>query len=392
MTLPFAILSKVRKSFFVLCLFLVFLYHGHAQAKIDSPAISLQCNVVEIFSEAGCPHCANAYKFLNQLQAGYPKISVIKRDVFEDNNNLKRLIELSEAFNIERPGVPSFYICEEFLVGFDSHTTGEQIKQLLGLSSNKVVPTAILNKEEVSLPWIGTVNVQQYGLLSFTIIIGLIDGFNPCAMWVLLFLLSLLVNVKNRKRIFMIAGTFVLVSGAVYFAFMAAWLNVFLIIGFSRTLQIIVAAIAIIIGAIHVKDFFAWKRGISLSIPESSKSQLYARVRRVIHTENILVALLGVIVVAMLVSFLELLCTAGLPALYTHILSSQVLSKFQYYYYLVIYNLAYIFDDALMVSIVIYTLRRCKIQERQGRWLKLFSGSMILLLGGLLLFSPNWLI
>ena len=392
MTLHFTILNRLQKSFFVLYFFVAFLPHGHAQNQIDPPAISQKCEVVEIFSEAGCPHCANAYRFLNQLQSEYPQISVIKRDVFEDNDNLKRFIELSEAFNIERPGVPSFYICGEFLVGFDSHSTAELIIQLLGLSSNQAMPTATPSDGEVNLPWIGKINVQQYGLLAFTIIIGLIDGFNPCAMWVLLFLLSLLVNLQNRKRILMVAGTFVLVSGAVYFAFMAAWLNIFLIIGFSRTLQIIVAAIAIIIGAVHIKDFFAWKRGITLSIPESSKSRLYARIRQVIHAENILVALLGVIVVAILVNFLELLCTAGLPALYTQILSSQTLSLFQYYYYLVIYNLAYIFDDALMVSIVIYTLHRYKIQELQGRWLKLFSGSMILLLGGLLLFAPNWLI
>ena len=211
-------------------------------------------------------------------------------------------------------------------------------------------------------------------------------------MWVLLFLLSILVNIRDRRRIVMIAGTFVFVSGLVYFVFMAAWLNLFLIIGFARWLQIIIAALAISIGLIHLKDFFAFGKGISLSISDSVKPTLYARVRNVLHAQSLWAALAGVTVVAVMVNMVELLCTAGLPALYTQLLSLHPMPTASYYGYLLLYNLAYIFDDALMVGLTVFTLSKFKLQERQGRWLKLISGLVIFTLGLLMLAAPEMLI
>ena len=86
----------------------------------------------------------------------------------------------------------------------------------------------------VDLPWLGPVRWRAWGLPTFTLVVGLIDGFNPCAMWVLLFLLSLLVNLHDRWKILAVAGTFVVISGAAYYAFMAAWLNIFQLIGMLR--------------------------------------------------------------------------------------------------------------------------------------------------------------
>lgn len=130
----------------------------------------------------------------------------------------------------------------------------------------------------------------------FTLAVGLVDGFNPCAMWVLLFLLSILVNLRDRRRIIAIAGTFVIVSGLAYFAFMAAWLNVFLLIGYLRPIQVVLALIAILIGAVHVKDFFAFKQGFSLSIPESAKPGIYEKIRKIVAAEHLTAAVAGAIV------------------------------------------------------------------------------------------------
>ena len=116
----------------------------------------------------------------------------------------------------------------------------------------------------------------------FTLALGLLDGFNPCAMWVLLFLLSLLVRLQDRRRMAMVAGTFVLASGAVYYAFMAAWLNVFLLVGMTAALRVGLAVLAMLIGLINVKDFFAFRRGVSLSIPASAKPGIYARARAIL--------------------------------------------------------------------------------------------------------------
>lgn len=185
--------------------------------------------------------------------------------------------------------------------------------------------------------------------------------------------------------------TFVAVSGLLYFAFMAAWLNVFLLIGLSRTVQIGLAVIAAGVGVVNVKDFFALQRGLSISIPESAKPALYARVRRLLQAENLTGALAGIVVLAGLVNLIELLCTAGFPALYTQILTLRRMPTWEYYGYLGLYNIAYIFDDSLMVTIAVVTLGRRKLQEREGRWLKLVSGLVMIGLGAVLLLRPNWL-
>lgn len=244
----------------------------------------------------------------------------------------------------------------------------------------------------VPLPLIGEVNWRSWGLPAFTIMVGLVDGFNPCAMWVLLFLLSLLVNLKDRLKILAVAGTFVFISGAAYFCFMAAWLNVFQLIGLLRPAQIALGLLGITVGAIHVKDFFAFKQGISLSIPESAKPKLYERMRKIVMAESLLGAIVGASVLAVLVNIVELLCTAGLPAMYTGVLTMQNYPPWQNYAYLLLYIACYMFDDSLMVGVVVATLGKHRLQEQGGRWLKLISGVAILAIGIAMLVKPEWLV
>lgn len=348
------------------------------------------CSTVEVFSRKGCPHCTDAYTFLKKLQSDHPQITIVPRDIYSAPKNMEDFVAFNNRFEIEQPGVPSFLICDQYVIGFvNEETSGDIINKILGLEDSS---TTVSNPNEIDTPIFGAVSVEKIGLPIFTIIIGLVDGFNPCAMWVLLVLLSILVNLRDRKRILMIAGTFVFISGAVYFVFMAAWLNLFLFIGFSRALQIIVGLIAILIGTVHIKDYFAFKKGLSLSIPDSAKPSLYTRMRNIIYAENMLATFIAVIVMAVLVNLIELLCTAGLPALYTQILTLQQLDTFQYYLYLLLYNVAYMFDDALMVGLVIFTMNKQRLGEQQGRWLKLLSGSIIFILGALLILKPSFLI
>ena len=219
---------------------------------------------------------------------------------------------------------------------------------------------------------------MELGLPAFSFLVGLVDGFNPCAMWILVFLLSVLVNIKDRKKILLIAGTFVVVSGIAYFAFMAAWLNLFMLIGIARPAQIILGVMAMLIGIINCKDFFAFKKGVTLSIPESSKPGIYRRVREIIAAKYLSAALASVIALAVIVNLVELLCTAGLPALYTQILTMQQLPSWMNYGYLGLYITAYMLDDTLLLGVVVATLSHRRLQEREGRWLKLVSGLVIL--------------
>jgi hypothetical protein len=360
-----------------------------AQERTEAVTTLETCNEVVLFHREGCPHCERAHAFLDELEAARPGLVIERFDIQRDAAARDRFFELSDQHGVTRPGVPSFLICDQFTVGFDrSETTGEIIRLQLG--GDRV--SLEQQFSELTRGPLSHLSAEALGLPLFTVVIGLVDGFNPCAMWVLTFLLSLLVGVGSRRRMILIAGTFVLVSGLMYFAFMAAWLNAFLLVGFSRSLQLTLGALAAVIGVLHMKDFFAFKRGPSLSIPQSAKPSLFVRMHRVVTAENLLAGLVGAAVLAILVNFVELLCTAGLPAIFTQILALQDLGTFEYYGYIALYNVAYIVDDSLMVAAAVFTLAKWRMQERHGRWLKLVSGLVVFALGATLVFAPEWLI
>jgi hypothetical protein len=366
----------------LLCAFALGL-SGHSVVHADEPPPD-----VEVFVRKGCSHCEAAKEYLVHLQREQPSLRIVFHDLADDPTTLQRLKALADARGITTIGVPTFLIGDALIVGFlSAETTGAEIRASLTTRGRGTAGAP----ESIDTSWFGELRVKDLGLPLFTIIIGLLDGFNPCAMWVLLFLLSLLVNLQDRRKMALLAGTFVIVSGLVYFAFMAAWLNIFLLIGLSRAVQVALGGIALFVGAVNVKDFFAWRRGITLSIPESAKPGLYARVRAILQAEHLAGALAGIVILAGLVNMIELLCTAGFPALYTHMLSLQGLSMWEYYGYLGLYNVAYIFDDGLMVTTAVITLSRRKLQERAGQWLKLGSGTVMAGLGLVLLLKPNWL-
>ena len=345
---------------------------------------------IEVFVRAGCPHCEAAKDFLGDLRHERPGLHITIYDIAEDSAARQRLADLFADRGMTSIGVPTFLIGTELIVGFlSSDTTGDEIRAKLDQRTQG--GAAPLTGGGIKTAWFGELRVRDLGLPLFTVAIGLLDGFNPCAMWVLLFLLSLLVNLQDRRKMALIAGTFVLVSGLIYFAFMAAWLNMFLLIGLSRGIQIALGGLALFVGVVNVKDFFALHRGISLSIPESAKPGFYARVREILQAENLTGATVGIVVLAGLVNMIELLCTAGFPALYTQILTMQQLPTWEYYGYLGLYNLAYILDDSLMVTIAVVTLSRRKLSYYAGRWLKLTGGAVMLSLGIVLILKPEWL-
>jgi glutaredoxin len=355
-----------------------------AAAGNDTPAAGPP-QVVEVFVREGCPHCADAKRFLDQLIAERPGLRVVLRPVDSDAAAREALQRLSRAAGVWPPGVPTFVVGGRVMIGFDdAEHAGRELVALIDGTAPPAAPA-------VESALFGTVSASRLGLPLFTLALGLIDGFNPCAMWVLLFLLSLLVRLRDRGRMALIAGTFVLISAAVYYAFMAAWLNVFLAVGLSRTVTVGLGLLALAIGAINVKDFVAPGRGPSLSIPATARPGLVERMQRLRRQQPLPALLLGVAALALAVNVVELLCTAGLPALYTAVLAQQALPPAAHYAYLGLYIVAYIADDSLMVAIAVAALSGGKLGERGGRMLKLLSGAVMLLLGLVMLLRPQWL-
>jgi hypothetical protein len=333
-----------------------------------SPSVLAQTqDALVVYVREGCPHCEEAKIFLPAFAAERPGLRIVLRSVDSDAVARDDLATISRNAGVWPPGVPTFVFGDRVLVGFDSaEQTGPQLAALIDQFSR---PSAGLKTE-----LFGTLSTSRLGLPLFTLAMGLLDGFNPCAMWVLLFLLSLLVHLNDRKRMALVAGTFVLVSGAVYYAFMAAWLNVLLFVGMSTMLRWVLGGLAVVIGVVNIRDFLNSGRDFMLSIPAIAKPGLYARVRSILQARTLPLSLAGVAALAVVVNFVELLCTSGLPTIYVAVLTQQDLSPTAHYAYLGLYILGYVADDTLMVASAVIALSSNKLTERAGRWLKLLRG------------------
>jgi glutaredoxin len=380
-------------------------------ATIKSNADAAQMADIEVFIRDGCPHCAKAELFLQALKKKQPALKIIIQDVSKESAALQRLQAIAEQQQTGTVRVPAFFVGGQLIVGYsDEITTGQLIRQALAQAKTPPTPlnhdVAASCEAETSLSCEGgpnlspatdtpfeldflghTLSLDEIGLPLFTLAMGLLDGFNPCSLWVLVLMISLLAPMQNRLRMFAIAGTFVAVEGIAYFIFMTAWLNLFLLIGLSRISEIAIAAIAIGAGLVNLKDFWFFGWGFSLSIPDSAKPGIYARIRRILTAQNLVGAMIGAVVLAILVQMVEFMCTSGFPALYTRILTLSQLNTVSYYAYLLLYNLAYMFDDIIFLSIGIITLSQRRLQEKEGRWLKLISGLVMVGLGLYLLFG-----
>jgi glutaredoxin len=348
---------------------------------------------LHVYVREGCPHCADAKAFLPQFLRTRPHLELVVHQVDADPAAADALSRLFQQAGQWPPGVPTFVYRGRMLVGFaDSATTGQALAALLDEAPPLAPPVAAAPPPgRVEAGPLGELSVARLGLPMFTLAIGLIDGFNPCAMWVLLFLLSLLVHLKDRKRMLLIAASFVLVSAAVYYAFLAAWLNLFLAVGLSSPVRTGLALLALVIAAINLRDALHPGHGFTLSIPETAKPGLYARMRSIVQARSLPLAMLGAAALAVLVNLVELLCTAGLPAMYSAVLAQQQLGDTAHHAYLVLYILGYIADDSIMVGGAVLALSSGKLTAESGRWLKLLSGLVMLVLGAVMLTRPEWL-
>jgi len=237
----------------------------------------------------------------------------------------------------------------------------------------------------------GQLEAADFSLPALTLIIAGLDAFNPCAFFVLLFLLSLLVHARDRNKMLLVGGVFVFFSGLIYFLFMAAWLNVFLILEELRYVTLGAGIVAVAVALINIKDFFWFKAGVSLTIPDRAKPLLYQRMRNLVAAARWPSVLAGTAALAIVANAYELLCTAGFPMVYTRILTLRGLPALDYYLWLALYNLVYVVPLAVIVAVFTFTLGGRKLQEEEGRLLKLVSGNMMLGLGLTLLFAPQWL-
>jgi thiol-disulfide isomerase/thioredoxin len=372
-------------------------------------------NVVHVdvyfFWTPTCPYCAKAKPWLEELDAASEWLDLHSLPLTDETReNVDIAVALRDELGVQWTGaVPAFMGCETFDIGFDEpETTGAQLGEKWRrcqeglqaqvdavLAGEEPAPTTTLPPETedttTDLPFIGEIDTSTWSLPALTVVLAGFDAFNPCAFFVLLFLLSLLVHARSRVRMATIGGIFVLVSGLAYFAFMAAWLNLFEWLGPLRWVTFAAGAVAVTIGVLNMKDFFLFNRGPSLSIPEGAKPGMFKRMRSLTMASSFPAMAVGAFTLAIAVNSYELLCTAGLPLVYTRTLTLNDLPTASYYGYLALYNLVYILPLLTIVGLFVWKLGSRKLAEREGRTLKLLSGTMMTGLGLVLLFAPEWL-
>ncbi|MCX7913335.1 MAG: hypothetical protein N2511_01980 [Thermodesulfovibrionales bacterium] len=366
--------------------------------------------IIYFFEGRGCPFCEKKKNYLKELKGRYKNLHIKDFEVWHNRENAILMAKMLQAFNLKPQGVPVTFVGDRVFIGFSEEIQKglleiiercstiecpdpyERAKNILASKEAQSEINATKNGHtSVELPLIGGVDPKRMSLPVLTVTIAGLDSFNPCAFFVLFALLGLLTHAGSRRRILMIGGIFVFFSGFIYFVFMAAWLNLFIFMGNVAGITTSAGIIAILISLINIKDFFAFKKGVSLTIPESAKPALFDKMRKLMKSTSTLSILLGTIVLAITANSYELLCTAGFPLVYTRILTLNELSTSTYYLYLVLYNLVYVIPLLIIVIAFAVTFGKRKLSEREGRLLKLLSGIMMLELGSLLLFKPELL-
>jgi len=210
-------------------------------------------------------------------------------------------------------------------------------------------------------------------------------------MWVLLFLISLLIGMQDRKRMWILGGTFIFVSAFIYYLFMAAWLNVFLIIGYAAIVRYAIALAAITIGIYYLRRYLKNKDGGCETADYSKKQQIFEKAKSAVTKNHLAAAVLGIATLAIAVNILELLCSAGLPAIYTKVLSMTPMPKISYYLYLLGYVFFFMIDDLLVFIIAMVTFRAIGIESKYSRYSQLIGGLVMLALGLIMIINPGLL-
>jgi len=350
-----------------------------------------QQDTVEIyfFYNAVCSHCKAEKEFLEALKAKYPEVEVKAYEIVDHPENKEILKSFYEKYQVPKKDwgrVPATFTSTRYFIGF-SQQIGREIegciKECLGDGGS--------TSKTIEIPFFGEVDISKISLPVLTIILGALDGLNPCAMWILMFLITLLINTRSRKRMWLIGGTFVLASGVVYFLILSAWFNFFEAISYVNITRKLIGILAIGVGIWQIRNFLTYHPGVCKVLGWQSRleTSLKERAERIVASPLTFAMIGGLIVLALGVNLVEFACSAGLPAIFTQVLALSELSRFSYYFYLLLYTFVFMLDDLILLLLAIITLNKIGFTEKYNYWATLIGGLLIFALGTLLIFKPE---
>lgn len=387
----------------LICLAILFIPSVKAQENVD----------VYLFHSYTCEHCKAEIEYLKTLDN-------INLHLYETNDisseeskaNAKLFNKVSGVLN-ENAITPFTIIGTNYYVGF-SEGTKKSIELLIEKEFENPsinIFEKIVNDEDISnikiakgnidtIEFFGNeINLLNLSLPLVSIIVGFIDGFNPCAMWVLLFLISMILNMKNRKKMWAIGLTFLVTSAIVYMTFMLAWLQIAITLTQISWVRLIIALIALLGGAINLTSYYKErKKSNGCQVVDSKKRKnIFGKIKDIVTNAEgkgklgFVLALLGVVGLAISVNLIELACSSGLPLVFTQILAINDLSNLQYVLYILIYIIFFLIDDIVVFTIAMKTLKVTGISTKYNKLSHLIGGIIMILIGVLMIFKPDWL-
>lgn len=372
---------SVRKSALLLVILLLCL-------AVNSANVTMY-----FFYSTSCSHCHAESIFLTKIEPKYPSLEIKRLAVDISPSNANLMKEFMQEHNLSSTiGVPQTYIGNSVVIGYsDDGTTDklieDKIKECIQIGCNQTVVTT--EEYVFEYPIIGRVDVRTLSLPFLSFLLGLLDGFNPCAMWVLIYLLTMLAATKDRKRMMLIAGTFILASVFWYFLILSGWLKLWDIIGLTDVTRIIIGIIAVVVGILNLKDYITLPKAVCKVTDVASQSNIMKRVEGIAKPSAVPATLLGIILLAFTVNTIEFACSAGFPTTFTRILALNNLPAIEYYFYIFIYIFFYMLDDMIVFAMAVLTLSLTDFSLRYGKFSQLASGIVLFLLGVLLIFVPS---
>lgn len=340
-----------------------------------------------LFYGKECPHCEEERKWLKTIKENYKDyLNLYYFEVWHNEDNKEIMNKVKNQFNIREEGVPLTIIGNDYYVGY-SESIGSMIE-------NKIKEYIELDNDqnEVKIPLLGNINIKNISLPLVAIILGFIDGFNPCAMWILLFLINMLFGLKDKKKQWILGLTFLIVSGLVYFLSMLG-INFLLGVATINWLKIAIAIFIIIAGIINFRKYFKIRNeeaGCSV-IDNKKRKKLMTRIRKIMASNSFILSLLGIILLAVSVNLIELACSLGFPLIFAEMLEINDINGFLKILYLIIYITFYMVDDILVFGLSMITLEATGITNKYNKLCTLISAIIMIIMGLLLIFKPDWL-
>ena len=365
-----------------------------------------------LFHGDGCPHCAEENKFLDSISDKYPNLEIVKYEVWYNDENSELLDKVKSSLDITQNGVPTTIIGDTVIIGYGSGT-GAKIERAIKFYTEEEYTDQVAKiidgtyqKEEnkfekqekesdeestIKIPVIGNVNLKKVSLATAAVVIGLVDGFNPCAMWILLFLISVLIGMKDRKRMWILGLTFLITSALVYMLIMLSWIQIAVKITTVIWIRNLIAIVALVGAFINLKSYFKSNDSGCEVVDDKKRKNIFKKIRKFTSEKSFLLAILGVMGLAISVNLVELACSAGLPLVFTELLVLNNATDFMKFMYTLLYILFFLIDDLVVFFIAMFTMKITGISTKYNKFSHLLGGIIMIIVGALLLFKPEWL-